>query len=481
MNDKTQLKAYTKHDLIQMLTLAHKQIRKLKEKNHDLNKLLDISSEYADSIQTELLSDKQDLEMIIEMSAEHSDTVQQELLTDNKDLEMIIEMSAEHSDTIQQELLTDNEDLEMMIEMSAEYSDTIQQELLTDNEDLEMMIEMSAEHADLIAAELEEKKQAIRNTFGRYVSSEIVDAILDNKDGLKLGGERKKVTILTSDLRGFTRFSEKMSPEVVVKILNYYFARMESIISEHLGIIDEFMGDGILVLFGAPISKGDDAFNAVACALKMQLAMDEINQQMALWGFIDLDMGIGVHTGEVIVGNIGSEKRTKYGIVGANVNLTYRIESYSTGGQILISQQTYDEVADQLQIFNTLKVFPKGIKKEITIYNIKGLSSLADHFLPEPILEIPKLKEAISLQFTLLDGKHMNENSFPGLLTYESSSHAFIKISKKISIPKALENIKITMLGKDDIYAKVVVLDQALLLDTRKHNIHGFFLCYTAK
>ncbi len=456
MNDNTHLDNYTKHDLLQMLSQAQRKIKKLEEDNNDLNKLLDISSEYADTVQTELLSD-------------------------NQDLEMMIEMSAEHADTVQEELISGNEDLEMMIEISAEHADTVQEELLSGNEDLEMMIEMSAEHADLIAAELEEKKQAIRNTFGRYVSSEIVSAILDNEDGLELGGERKKVTILTSDLRGFTRFSEKMSPEIVVKILNYYFARMESIISEHLGIIDEFMGDGILVLFGAPISKGNDAFNAVACSLKMQLAMTEINQQMTLWGYADLEMGIGIHTGEVIVGNIGSEKRTKYGIVGANVNLTYRIESYSTAGQILISQQTYHEIADQIQVFDSLSVSPKGIKKAITIYNIKGLSSLPEYFLPEAKLNIKKLDHSIELQFTVLDDKHINSTLFSGLLTHESDSHAFIQLTQPTPIPETLKNIKINMLGKDDIYAKVVMLDQISRINTLSHDRYGFFICYTAR
>ena len=171
----------------------------------------------------------------------------------------------------------------------------------------------------------------IRKTFGRYLTNEVVANLLENPTGLTMGGERRKITMLTSDIRGFTATAERLPPEEVIKILNFYFGHMADVITKYQGTIDEFMGDGILVLFGAPTHREDDAQRSIACALEMQLAMIPVNQQMTQWGYAPLLMGIGINTGEVVVGNIGSEKRTKYGIVGNHVNLTYRIESYTTG------------------------------------------------------------------------------------------------------------------------------------------------------
>jgi len=213
----------------------------------------------------------------------------------------------------------------------------------------------------------------IRLTFGRYLSAEIVNTLLESPQGVKLGGERRTITILTSDLRGFTAVSEEFAPEEVVKILNYYLGYMANIITEYQGTIDEFMGDGILVAFGAPITRKDDADRAIACAIAMQLAMEDVNKQMKIWGYSPLKMGIGINTGEVVVGNIGSEKRTKYGIVGSEVNLTYRIESYTKGREILISEKTLNTLKSEVEIGETKEVSPKGVKKPITIYKIIGI------------------------------------------------------------------------------------------------------------
>ncbi|NEO25824.1 MAG: adenylate/guanylate cyclase domain-containing protein, partial [Kamptonema sp. SIO4C4] len=150
----------------------------------------------------------------------------------------------------------------------------------------------------------------IRKTFGRYLTDEVVATLLEHPEGLKMGGERRKITIFTSDLRGFTALSERLSPEEVVKILNFYLGHMADTITQYQGTIDEFMGDGILVLFGAPVPRDGDARRAIACAIAMQQALKTVNRQMQAWGFPDLEMGIGINTGEVVVGNIGSEKRT---------------------------------------------------------------------------------------------------------------------------------------------------------------------------
>ena len=189
-------------------------------------------------------------------------------------------------------------------------------------------------------AALEVRNRFIRQTFGRYLSDEIVETILEKPDGLKIGGEKRQATILMSDLRGFTSLSEGLPAEDVVSMVNIYLETMTEIILKYQGTIDEFIGDGILVIFGAPFQRPDDARRAVACAVDMQLAMASVNDRNRQAGYPEVALGIGVNTGKMVVGNIGSKKRTKYGVVGRNVNLTSRIESYTVGGQIFISENT---------------------------------------------------------------------------------------------------------------------------------------------
>ncbi|WPF87783.1 adenylate/guanylate cyclase domain-containing protein [Cyanobacterium aponinum AL20118] len=305
----------------------------------------------------------------------------------------------------------------------------------------------------------------IRFTFGRYLSTEIVNTLLESPQGVKLGGERRTITILTSDLRGFTAVSEQLPPEEVVKILNFYLGYMANIISEYQGTIDEFMGDGILVLFGAPISRNDDADRAIACAIAMQLAMKEINQQIETWGYSPLKMGIGINTGEVVVGNIGSEKRTKYGIVGSEVNLTYRIESYTKGREILISEKTLHSLRNEVQIAETREVSPKGVKKPITIYKIISIKGKYSLFLPEIEEKIMDINKEIKIQYSPLNEKDITEDIYQGkiakIIIKDIEIGAIIQADYKDNfLPNPLDNLKLNFTNwayPDDLYGKVVI------------------------
>ncbi|MCZ6874179.1 MAG: HAMP domain-containing protein, partial [bacterium] len=157
------------------------------------------------------------------------------------------------------------------------------------------------------------QRDFIRDTFGRYLSKEVVAELLESPDGLRLGGELRELTLLVSDLRGFTTMAENLSPQEVIDLLNRYLERMVDIITRYNGTVDEFQGDGILAFFGAPMMAEDDPERAIACAIDMQIALDDINVERRQLQLSELAMGIGINTGEVIVGNIGSEKRTKYG------------------------------------------------------------------------------------------------------------------------------------------------------------------------
>ena len=321
----------------------------------------------------------------------------------------------------------------------------------------------------------------IRKTFGRYLTDEVVANLLESHEGLKLGGRRQTVTILTSDLRGFTATSEQSPAEEVIEILNLYLGEMAEVITSYQGTIDEFMGDGILVLFGAPTRREDDAVRAVACSVAMQLAMVQVNEKMREKNLPNLEMGIGIHTGEAVVGNIGSEKRSKYGVVGAQVNLTYRIESYTIGGQILISEKTLEAAGEVVKVKGKKQVQPKGVQKTINIYDVEGVGGKFDVFLPQEEEKFLPLPQAIQIQYMLLDGKHVGDTIFRGSLIQLSAKGAELKCGKEMDeqfLPSELSNIKLNLLSqvqeeaREDVYAKV--------LSKRRGN-RSFFIYFTSK
>lgn len=332
--------------------------------------------------------------------------------------------------------------------------------------------------ADLAQAnvDLEKRNGLIRQVFGRYLSDTIVANLLETPEGLKLGGDRRNITILTSDLRGFTALSERLSPEQVIQILNLYLEHMADVINHYEGTIDEFMGDGILVLFGAPITKENDALRAIACACAMQLAMGAVNEKLKPFGVPQLEMGIGIHTGEVVVGNIGSEKRTKYGIVGSPVNLAYRIESYTQGGQILASQQTLTEAGSNVRINKRLNVQPKGFKHAIAVYDVAGIAGFYNLYLPKEEETFVQLPEGIPFQFALVDGKHVSDKLFYGEIIRLSQKGAelHVKGSDLQQLFSQSTNLKLNLLApkmSEDFYAKV---------SKKAADSDHFYVCFTA-
>jgi class 3 adenylate cyclase len=223
--------------------------------------------------------------------------------------------------------------------------------------------------------QLERNEKFIRATFGRYLSDEIVTEILERPEGLELGGDLREVTIMMSDIRGFTALSERLAPAQVVTMLNRYLGVMTDIIMEHQGTIDEFIGDAILAVFGAPQRREDDADRAARCALAMQSAMGEINAQNESEGLPRIQTGIALNTGDVIAGNIGSERRSKYGFVGHPMNVTSRIEDLSAGGEILVSDSTLQKLTIAVNVSDTQELKVKGIDQSIIIHKIREKTS----------------------------------------------------------------------------------------------------------
>jgi adenylate cyclase len=328
------------------------------------------------------------------------------------------------------------------------------------------MLEMTTDHADALEADLQSQAEAlarrsqfIRETFGRYVSEDVVTQLLDAPEGQELGGVKRKVTILMSDVRGFTALAECLEPREVMTLLNGYLEAMVDVILAYQGTIIEILGDGLLVLFGAPLSRDDDAERAVACAMAMQLRLDATNAPNRQAGLPDVAMGIGIHTGDVVVGNIGSQQRTKYGVVGSAVNLTGRIESYTTGGQILISPTTYAETAAVLTVAYQLTVAPKGVAAPLTLYAVSGMRGAYPLSLPTQTETLVSLPQALDVRYTVLEGKFAGSTLYGGRVVKLATRTAELHVDQLVA---AFSNLKLHLLRPSgevvpgELFAKVI-------------------------
>jgi class 3 adenylate cyclase/CheY-like chemotaxis protein len=302
------------------------------------------------------------------------------------------------------------------------------------------------------------QNQFIKKTFGRYMSDEVVKKLLDSPDGLKLGGESLTVTIVMTDLRGFSAISEKYPPETVVKMLNSYLSDMTEIIFKYSGTINDIIGDAILILFGAPAMRADDADRALACALEMQCAMDKVNQRNRADNLPDLEMGIGINTGRVVVGNVGSDMRVKYAAVGTSVNLAARVESFTVGGQILISEATLNATSLKVHIGGELSIAFKGIENKVNVYDMSGVSGAYELSLPHADSLFMPLVDEIYMSFEMLDGKCTSGKKIAGRISQLAEKSAIF--NSEVELPE-LVNLKVILNGRGEgaegvIYAKVI-------------------------
>ncbi len=211
-------------------------------------------------------------------------------------------------------------------------------------DDLELISAVAAQTAIAVenarAHERLAREEVARANYSRFLPEYVVRQMLENPDSFKLGGVSQTITILFADIRGFTRISEHAPPERIVSLLNRYFSAMTDIIFAHGGTLDKYLGDGLMALFGAPTTTPDDASNAINAAVAMQRRLIGINQELRDEGLTEIGVGMGLHTGEVIVGYIGSERRSEYTAIGDTVNTSSRLESNARGGEILISDAT---------------------------------------------------------------------------------------------------------------------------------------------
>ena len=249
------------------------------------------------------------------------------------------------------------------------------------SEDMEKRLKKAEKEIETLKRQLNDRDEIIRNTFGPYMTDEVLEDVVRRRGQISIGGERCYVSMMFTDLRRSTELSEMMDPLQFIDMLNHYMCEMIDIINAWQGNILDFVGDAIVVVFGAPRKNEQSARDAVACAVSMQRRMDAVNEWNRERGYPDISMGIGIHCGDAILGNIGSQIRRKYDMIGRNVNLASRIEGFSKGGQILVSTEIMESAGD-LVVENPegrRMVQPKGISEEIMIHEVIGYGN---RFIP---------------------------------------------------------------------------------------------------
>jgi class 3 adenylate cyclase len=316
------------------------------------------------------------------------------------------------------------------------------------------------------------QRDFIRSAFGRYVSPEVAQAILESPDGLRFGGTKRMVTVLMSDLRGYTRFAEQGDPEEVMEILNGYLARMADVVIAHGGTINEFIGDAIFAVYGAPVAHPDHAERAAATALAMQAALAEINAEHVRRSLPAFEMGIGLHSGEAVVGNIGSEQRAKYAVVGSAVNVASRVESATVGGQVLLTAATLSELGDLARVGPPVELQIKGLSEPLTLYELRGLGgrfarespALAPEAETQVVVDLP-------LECWVIDGKVVRPDAAAGRVVRLGRREVAVRLDLP---PSPLTNVKLRFRypspddrASDAIYAKVLGLDAGGLVRIR--------------
>jgi adenylate cyclase len=221
------------------------------------------------------------------------------------------------------------------------------------------------------------EKEMIKRAFSRYVAREVVEEVLKDPEQLQLKGERREVTVLFCDVRGFTPMSEKLTPEQVVSLLNDYYTLMIELTFKHDGTLDKFLGDGVMAIFGAPIAYADHALHACRAALAMQAGIARLSAARVADGKEPIVIGIGVNAGEVVAGTVGTEERMEYTVIGDNVNLASRLTSNANPGQILISRRTLDLAGDGVDVRPLGTIHVKGKEGEVEAFELIGLKGQA--------------------------------------------------------------------------------------------------------
>jgi adenylate cyclase len=277
--------------------------------------------------------------------------------------------------------------------------------------------------------------------------------------------ETREVTILLSDLRGFTAMSETYPALTVIELLNRYFSVMsEIIITKYGGMIDKFMGDSIMVTFGTPENRPNDLGRALSCSVQMQIAMDEINRSNKLLGLPHLYMGIGVNTGTVVVGEVGSSLHSEYTIIGDEVNLTSRIEAYTLNGQILISESAFFRARDYIETGGPTQVLVKGKKQPVNVYELLAVKQPVYLSVPRRDRRRgPRIEVDLPFSYQKISGKNVMPRKWSGQILNIGYYGIFAAMTEPLDVFSEIKlSLTFSILGDEsgDIYAKILNVEK---------------------
>jgi adenylate cyclase len=230
------------------------------------------------------------------------------------------------------------------------------------------MASVAIENSQLV--ERVRREAVVLSNFQRYFAPDLARQIVDQEGEIQLGGAKRRVAILFSDIRGFTSLSERMSPDEIASLLTSYFTEMVEIVFEHGGMLDKFIGDALMALWGAPLARADDADRATQAALAMQRRLEQLNRESAAQGRQSLEVGIGLDVGDVFAGNIGSERRLEYTVIGDAVNTAARLCSEASPGEVLISECLYRSLASPPPVDVLAPLQLKGKAQPVPVYRV---------------------------------------------------------------------------------------------------------------
>ncbi len=331
----------------------------------------------------------------------------------------------------------------------------------------------AAKEIQRLNVQLESRNQFLYRLFGKYFSDDLLEVILGRPDGEFIGGDRREIAVLVADLRGFSSKAEEMAPDDMMDLLNCFFGSMVDIISKYGGTVIEFMGDGILAVFGAPMRNEKYAASAIVSAIEMQNAMQKVNEFCKRRGTPELEMGVGVHCGEAFIGNVGSEKMMRYNVIGRVVNECSRIEGCSVGGQVLVSQDTIDKLNCEVQVVNRAQIAAKGIKEPIQICEISGIGGEYNcHLSTTENAELVRIEQEIVLELFPIQNKVVSAYSIPVLLKEFSMYNAVVKCRGDYEIEEYISvfaDVEVRFENKEHlpvftgVYAKVLQREGNLL------------------
>jgi adenylate cyclase len=320
-------------------------------------------------------------------------------------------------------------------------------------------------------ADVHEGKDRFSDTGVRQSLHRRLGSVLEKATRFQADTQTLEVTVLLSDLRGFSVLTENYAPLDVVNMLNRYLMQMCAIIYRHGGTVDKFMGDSIMALFGAPVRRADPITEAIRCAVEMQITMDSFNKENQELGLPTLYMGIGLNTGEVVAGKIGSDLHSEYTVIGEEVNLASRIEAYTLRGQILISHETYSRVKELVRVADPIKVSVKGRHEPVPLYELLEIG--APYNLKAPEREARRsLRVDVNIPFTfqVFEGKVVNPETHEGRILNISTGGIFATTFHEV---EPYFNIKFRLglasFGgdTDDIFGKILrVKKEAGLYET---------------